>query len=143
MSTTDRRTRISVASSRISSDFDLPPCSTKPPIALAVGRWRARTRRALEQRFRSAHALTALADNADLTPPAGSGAETARDISSDFDAATLLAELVPHLPRDEAVIGRTASARRVDSDWTAAAPRSTRVRHRADIHGLRPRLPSA
>jgi hypothetical protein len=30
--------------------------------------------------------------------------ETARGISSDFDAATLLTELVPHLPRDAAVI---------------------------------------
>jgi DNA/RNA-binding domain of Phe-tRNA-synthetase-like protein len=46
-----------------------------------------------------------LADNAALTPAGWQMLlESARDISSDFDAATLLAALVPHLPRDDAVL---------------------------------------
>jgi hypothetical protein len=46
-----------------------------------------------------------LAANADLTPAGWQLLlESARDIGSDFDAATLLTELVPHLPRDEAVL---------------------------------------
>src|SRR4026207_1377455 len=55
------------------------------------------TSTASEQRI----ARTVLADNAQLTPEGWRMLlATARDISSDFDAATLLTELVPHLPRD-------------------------------------------
>jgi hypothetical protein len=44
--------------------------------------------------------------------------ETAREIGSDFDVAALLAELVPHLPRDAAVIeAYRGTLDTIDSDF--------------------------
>jgi len=99
---------LDVAGTEISSDFDLRTVLTE-----AAGRIgqsdvlaRAYTTAAdsISSDFDQRIALTALGDS-ELTPAGWRLLlESARNIDSDFDAATLLTELVPHLPSDETVI---------------------------------------
>jgi hypothetical protein len=101
---------IELAGTDISSDFDLRSVLTDAA-AGRVGRSdtlaRAYTTAAgsISSDFDQRIALSVLASSAELTPEGWRMLlTTARDICSDFDAATLLAEVAPHLPPDDAVL---------------------------------------